>query len=306
VFDPGLTIFGEAVTFFADDLHKYLGRLLSTDITNKGGYKSTVEFFSSALSRIDDAPITGPSKAWIYQFYVLAVLSWPFSIYPFSVSDISKNFEALATRFLKKWYGLAKPANPAILFLPKSRNGLGITSPVEKFKTLQVSALHQLVNSKDPLITSLARSSIERDSLLSKSNKWSPATALSSAESNLNFNLSFSGQVGSIGLGYRSNRKPSSSPKEKRSAIAAIVRDGEAELRVATLRDKPLSGNFLKWDKLTHSVTNWNQQILSMSEPKYLSSSMAKLKPCLTPPIFVDGVVTLLLGACYVVSQPSQ
>jgi hypothetical protein len=264
-FDPGLTISGKAVEFFADELHKYLGRLFSTDITNKGAYKLTLEFFSSALSRIDDAPITGPSKAWIYQFYVLAVLSWPFLIYPFSVTNIFKDFEALATRFLKKWYGLAKSANPSILFLPKSRNGLGITSPVEKFKTLQVCAFHQLVNSKDPLITSLAKSSNERDSL-SKSNKWSPATALTSAESSLNFNLSFNGQVGSTGLGNMSNRKSSSNPKAKRSAIAAIIRDSEAEARVAALRDKPLSGNFLKWDKLTHPVTNWNQQILSMSE----------------------------------------
>ena len=187
--DPGLLISGVAVKFLGDDLHKFLGRLIATNVTNKGAYKLTHEFFLSALGKVDGALISGPSKAWIYQFYILAILSWPFLI-SFSVSDVKRDFEAPATRFLKGWYKLAKPANPAVLFLPKSLNGMELTSPVEKFKSLQVSALHQLSNSADPMISSLAASCRKRDSL-SRSNKWKPAAALSNAEIVLDFNFAF-------------------------------------------------------------------------------------------------------------------
>ena len=149
-FDPKLTFQGKPFKYLADDLHKFLGRLLAIAVSNHGAYDQTLKDF------LTTAPLNGSSKAWIYEFYVNAkILSWPFLIYPFAVSSIQKDFEAPATKFLKKWFKLAKPANPAILFLPKSQNGLGITAPVDKFKSLQVSAAHQLRSSVDPSISAL-------------------------------------------------------------------------------------------------------------------------------------------------------
>ena len=294
-FDPGLEINNEAIKFLGDSLHKFLGRLLSIDVTNKGAYKITVEIFSSALTTVDAAPITGPSKAWIYQFYILAVISWPFLIYPFSVSAIQKDFEAPAVRFLKKWYGLAKPANPAILFLPKSRNGLGLTSPVDKFKSLQVSALHQLHNSSDPLIATLAKSAVEHDSR-SNSKQWKPATALSDAENILDFNLSFGGQTSSAGLGAGSSRGKLSL-RERRSAIVDITRGHLADARVSPLRESPLSGNFLKWDSLIPSIPNWNHQIRYMSGAEVSFTLNAQTQSLPDPPTSVAGAITPMLSA---------
>ena len=263
-FDPKLVVSGEAVKFLGDCLHKFLGRLISCDASDKGAYKCTVEFFMSALKIVDGTLVTGPSKAWIYQFYILAVLSWPFMVYPFSISNIKKDFEAPATLFLKKWYKLAKPANPAVLFLPKSLNGLGLTSPVEKFKTLQVGALHQLTNSSDPLVSDLAKSSSQRQA---GSNRWKAGPALSSAESITEFNLAFGGQRGTAGLGFGStSQRTKTSLRKKRSTVVAAVRSEHDAMRVAPLHDRPLSGNFLKWNDLAPSGINWSYQILSMSE----------------------------------------
>ena len=282
VFDPLLKIGNEIVNFLGDDLHKLLGRLISSDASDKGAYAATVEFFTSALDTVDAAPLSGPSKAWIYQFYILAVLSWPFLIYPFSISNIAGDFEAPAARFLKKWYGLARPANPAVLFLPKSHSGLGLTSPVEHFKVLQVSAFHQLSHSSDPLISSLAASkSVEE----LRSAFWKPSKALSAAESIIDFNLKFGGHAGTAGLGFnpkKRKRKPGCSHlKERRAAISASIRSDEADSRVATLRSRPLSGNFLTWEDLAPSVLNWNNQILRMSEKQlsFLLNAQAQTLP---------------------------
>ena len=296
-----------AVKFLGNDLHKFLGRLIATNLTSKGAYKLTREFFLSALEKVDGALISGPSKAWIYQFYILAILSWPFLIYPFSVSDIRRDFEGPATRLLKKWYKLAKPANSAILFLPKSLNGMELTSPVEKFKSLQVSALHHLSNSVDPMVSSLAAASRVRDSL-SRSNKWKPAAALSSAESVLDFNFAFRGQTGSAGLGFSSRaprRKAASPMAARRSDIAAIVKKDESDARIARLRACPLAGNFLKWDNnLISSVSNWDHQILGMSEAEFSFILNAQARPSLTHPTSAAGIVMSVLGACCALNRP--
>ena len=186
-FDPKLTFDGKIFKYLSNELFKFLGRLISIQASNQGAYNLVVKDFLAALHKVDSIPLNGPSKVWIYEFYINAkILSWPFLIYPFSVSSIQKDLEAPATRFLKKWYGLAKPANPAILFLPKSQHGLGLTSPVDKFKSLQVSAAHQLHSSSDPSIISLANSASSRKA----SDRWSPFDALNQAQNIVDFNAS--------------------------------------------------------------------------------------------------------------------
>jgi hypothetical protein len=49
---------------------------------------------------------------------VLARLIWRFLVHSFSLNGIQP-FENLATKFIKKWYGLNAPFNPQILYLPK-------------------------------------------------------------------------------------------------------------------------------------------------------------------------------------------
>ena len=53
-------------------------------------------------------------------------------------------------RFLKKWVGLAQPANTSILFLPKKRGGLALPSLVTLYKKEQSSCMVQLFTSEDP------------------------------------------------------------------------------------------------------------------------------------------------------------
>jgi hypothetical protein len=218
----------------------------------------------------------------MYQFPLISKLIWPFSIYPFSVSSIQRDFEAVLVRYLKKWLGLNKPANPAILFLPKNRYGLGLTSPVELFKSLQVGALHQLANSQDPMITSLEKCMRERD-LRSRSNRWKPAIQLAKAQSIIDFNLAFGGQSNTQGLGFNSKMKlnSTSSLRQKRSAVTSLVRDEEANARIAPLRGLPLSGNFLKWDDLAPSAKSWHNRIYSMSEAelKFVLNAQAQSLP---------------------------
>ena len=79
----------------------------------------------------------------------------------------------------------------------------------------------------------------------------------------------------------RKRKSGSSHPKDRRAAISASIRSSEANSRVATLRSRPLSGNFLKWEDLAPSVLNWNNQILHMSEKQlsFLLNAQAQTLP---------------------------
>ena len=99
---------------------------------------------------------------------------------------------------------------------------------------------------------------------------------MSVAESIVDFNLNFGGQIGTSGLGFdpkKSKRKSGSSslPKVRRAAISASIRSDEANSRVTNLRSRPLSGNFLKWE----------DQILHMSEKQlsFILNAQAQTLP---------------------------
>ena len=67
------------------------------------------ERFSEHLRLVDEQPLTGAMKIWLYQHYILACLSWPFLIYDFSI-PFAKDMQKAATRFLKRWLRINQKA----------------------------------------------------------------------------------------------------------------------------------------------------------------------------------------------------
>jgi hypothetical protein len=282
-FDPNIRNGDVPVMFLDDAPHKYLGRANITGAPSTDTFSLVCEAFIQALETIDKLPLSGLSKVWFYQYPVIQrFLNWPFITSCFSVSRIQRKFEAPLVRYLKKWLNMNKPANPAILFLPKEHHGRGLTSPVDLYKSLQVSSLHQLSNSSDPLITSLIANAATEVSQ-SQANSWKASSALSTAESTLDFNHAFGGQTGKTGLGYQQilRQKSMQRQKRRRSEIVSLVRNEETNARIAQLRDLPLSGNFLRWEGLSSASPNLSHQILFMSEAelKFLLNAQAQSLP---------------------------
>jgi len=198
---------------------------------------------------------------------IVARLIWPFLVYSFSVNDILP-FERLATKYIKKWYGVNKAASPAMLYLPNKEelSGWNITSPVACFKSMQVISHHILKHSNDPLtrsVSSLYRSKARN----SKQKKWEPGPALERFEEILSFKSKFGGQTGTQGLGFgRKTNLRNLSLKEKRHLVADLCKEEETETRLNLLRDLARSGDFLKWDSVMGNQHDWTSQILRMSK----------------------------------------
>ena len=81
---------------------------------------------------------------------------WDLTISQLSCTWVSTTLEAEATRFLKRWIGLARLANPAPLYLPKAKGGLGLPSLISLWKQQQVSRVCQFISSRDPVVRCIA------------------------------------------------------------------------------------------------------------------------------------------------------
>ena len=77
------------------------------------------------------------------------------------MSWVKRQFEATATRYLKRWTGLTKSANPNIFYIPRSEGGLQFPSISTLYKKLQVSKHCQLLTSKDATVRHLAEKNLE-------------------------------------------------------------------------------------------------------------------------------------------------
>ena len=87
---------------------------------------------------------------------------------------MEKQVDPLVTGYLKKWLGLARSANTALLYLPRSSGGLNLPSLTTLHKRLQVSRQCQLLTSQDPCVRFLADRCLKRDQNLVRK-KFRPA-----------------------------------------------------------------------------------------------------------------------------------
>ena len=164
VYDPKLSIADKSMQFIMKDSSfkgshfKFLGRWLRPDLDEK----HVKTFFLSRcqeLLGIVKAPLDGFMKLWIYQHFMLGMLSWPLLI-----QDFNRDFvKTLVTRpcgvFLRRWAGVYKSIDAGCLYRRKERFGLGLTSLTTYFEKLQVIKFHLLKHSPDSQVVAEKRPS---------------------------------------------------------------------------------------------------------------------------------------------------
>ena len=64
--DPHLTIGGASMKWIADKPFKFLGKQICTDGSDKAARKLLLQKFEKYVAKIDEAPLTGSQKIWIF------------------------------------------------------------------------------------------------------------------------------------------------------------------------------------------------------------------------------------------------
>ncbi|CAG9581159.1 unnamed protein product [Danaus chrysippus] len=155
-YDPGLSIGGQCVSTVTEDApFKFLGRKID-NIGRTPSLEGIVDSFLNDLNKVDSQQISNVKKAWIYDNYLTSRLNWPFLVYDFSKTLLSK-LDAGVIKMLKLWLGLALTADSSALFRDRNSFGMNLKRPSELYKHLRVSKRHILGKSHDDVVTSLPK-----------------------------------------------------------------------------------------------------------------------------------------------------
>ena len=115
--DPQLSLHGQKIPH-ANQAVKFLGMRVEVPHDQSKSKEVLVTELERMLKNIDICPLTRKQKLLLYKAGVCPRLSWLLTIEEMPISWVEKNLNALATGYIKKWAGLAHPANTAVLYLP--------------------------------------------------------------------------------------------------------------------------------------------------------------------------------------------
>ena len=127
-FDPALTIRGQSIPFISNQAIKFLGKVIQVPLDNNNIKSQVLQKLTRMLERVDESEVTRQQELRLYQVGICPRLAWDLTINTLPISWVRRKLEATATRFLKKWSGLAKCADTDRLYLPQAQGGLGLPS----------------------------------------------------------------------------------------------------------------------------------------------------------------------------------
>lgn len=103
------------------------------------------------LKTVDKLTLAGPKKVWIYENYMTSQFSWPFLVYDLD-KTVLKTLDAMVTKFLKSWLGVARQVDPSLLYRSTNNFGLNYKRPSTVYAKLRITKHYILKQSKDDLI----------------------------------------------------------------------------------------------------------------------------------------------------------
>ena len=155
-YDPSLTLQGDTIPFIGESTFRFLGSPISTSDTTAEQRGALLLKLETMLKKVDETLLTSQQKLHLYSHGICPRLVWDMSITKLSISWVTKNLEALATRFLKRWAGLARCAAIHRLYLPKSSGGLHLPSLTTIFKKTKCGLAASQMNSRDSTVRLIA------------------------------------------------------------------------------------------------------------------------------------------------------
>ena len=161
--DPHLKLDGKEIPFLGQTSIKFLGLSISIPRNTNDIRRNLVSLLDKMLKTIDNIPVTRKQKLRLFTDGVCPRLSWLLLTEEFPLSWIETQVQPIATRFIKRWAGLTKSANTALLFLSRSEGGLQIPSITGVYQRLQVSRYAQLITSSDSCVRSIVESKLRKE-----------------------------------------------------------------------------------------------------------------------------------------------
>lgn len=275
-FDPHISIDGQEMKFivnpsekdpFKANHFKFLGRWINPMVNEKDIKTKITSLFFNDIEIIQKSNVNGFMKLWLYQFYALSHLSWPFMI-----NDLDKSFslelQTMANPYLKRWAGIGRSVDNGLLFRSKKNFGLGLTAVSTHYQQMQIVKCELLRNSTDPSIRNLYETREALDAKLTR--VWKASKALTVANAEVELDLKFPSQVGQAGLGF-GNFDPCPSPSRRRKLVTAKAKSFIEDAQVVHALSLQQQSVWLQWaEKAEPFDYSWKNIIWGGLSPEVL------------------------------------
>ena len=150
MFDPALSLQGQQIPYSKNQPVIFLGGNISIPADVHRQKRNLSERLETLLERVDGTLVTGLQKL-LYKAGICPRMMWGLAMANLPVSWILTVLEGLATRYLKRWSGLACSADIACLYLPKQDGGLGLPSVSLLYKKMKLTEAATLLALRDSL-----------------------------------------------------------------------------------------------------------------------------------------------------------
>ena len=162
VYDPELHIAGGEIPFVGNSPVRFLGGTIQIPRNLTSAREAIEGKLTRLLQQVDATLVTRKQKLELFRLGVCPRLSWDLTISEFPVSWLEKTLDRITIRYLKKWAGLAKPADPARLFLLQDKGGLNLPLPSALYQKLQVSKASLFITSTDAGVNHVVRETLKK------------------------------------------------------------------------------------------------------------------------------------------------
>ena len=170
--DPHLSIDGQPIPFASEPV-KFLGKSFAVPQDITALKRNLLIRLQEMLDKTDSCPLSRKQKVNVYRAGICPRLSWLLLIENLPISWVEK-LDAIATRYIKRWTGLMRSANPALLYLPRKMGGLNLPLISKMYKRLQVTRQSQLLTCPDPCVRLMAENILMKELTLKRA-KFKPS-----------------------------------------------------------------------------------------------------------------------------------
>ena len=166
LFNPNLQVSQEKIPYVRDSTIRFLGLNIKIPANSQDARDTLASNLHRMLQAVDACPLTRLQKLHLYQADICPRLSWLLMVEEFPLTWVQKELEVPTTKYLKKWAGLARLENTALLYLSVSMGGLKMPALSSLYKRLQVSSQCQLLTSPDSCVRHIAEKNLRKEEAL--------------------------------------------------------------------------------------------------------------------------------------------
>ena len=155
-FDPSLKLHSDSIPFVGNSTFRFLGAPITIHHADMEHRNQLLSKLKVLLSKVDESLLSRQQKLHLYTNGICPRLVWDMTITQLPITWVTNTLEALATKYLKRWSGLARSAATHRIYLPKSCGGLQLPSLRSMYKKTRCGLAASQMCSRDATVRLIA------------------------------------------------------------------------------------------------------------------------------------------------------